>query len=54
MSETTEIPVMDEADVEKLLLERIETQKNMIAAALDYIQAGQPDLAAKVLVQGVL
>jgi hypothetical protein len=40
---------MDEADVERVLRERIKHQANMIAAALGYIHAGQPHLAAKVL-----
>lgn len=40
---------MDQSDVERLLIERIEKQARMIAVALGYIHAGQPELAAKVL-----
>ena len=45
----TKTPIMDQSDVERLLIERIEEQARMIEVALGYIHAGQPELAAKVL-----
>ena len=46
---STETPIMDETDVERELRRVIEKQARLIAVALGYIHAGQPELAKKVL-----